>query len=175
MWTSGAPSAFGVGAAEIGLKFNFYNNERTGLSMAVYPQVEFALPGSRAPEKGLAESGQTFILPLLISKEFHEFTFVANGGVEKPLNAPDRRLGGTFGVGFGRALTRRMAAMVELGGESGFTAGSERLMFLNVGFVRGVHNIILYANYGHSILTADGISHSYIGGGLKLLIQPRNK
>lgn len=170
IWTNGQPSAYGAGAAEIGLKFNFYDNERTGLSIAVYPQVEFAPPGSGATAKGLADTGQTFILPLLISKEFHTFTFVANGGLEKPLHAPDRGLEGTFGVGFGRALTRRLAGMIELSGESGFVDGSDRLMFVNVGVLRGVHNIILYLNAGHSVYSSDGIAHSYIGGGLKLLI-----
>ena len=172
IWTNGGPSAFGVGAAEVGLKFNFYNNERTGLSVAVYPQVEFAPPGSGATEKGLAEPGQTFILPLLVSKEFGSFTFVANGGLEKPLHVPDGGLAGTFGVGLGRALTRRLAAMIELSGESSFAAGSDRLMYFNVGVIRGVHNIILYAKWGHSLRSSDGVSHSYIGGGVKLLIQP---
>ncbi len=95
---------------------------------------------------------------------------MANGGLEKPLHAPDRGLEGTFGVGFGRALTRRLAGMIELSGESGFVDGSDRLMFVNVGVLRGVHNIILYLNAGHSVYSSDGIAHSYIGGGLKLLI-----
>ena len=175
LWTRSEPSTFGVGAAEVGLKFNFYNNERIGLSVSVYPQVEFSLPGSGATEKGLAEPGQTFILPLLLSREFHEFTFIANAGLEKPLNDSDRGLAGTLGVGIGRALTRRLAAMVEVSGESRFAGASDGLMFLNVGVIRGVHDVILYAKWGHSLFSSDGVSHDYIGGGIKLLIQPRKQ
>jgi len=175
VWTSGQPSAFGVGAAEVGVKFNFYNNEHTGLSVAVYPQVEFAPGGSSATVKGLADPGQTFILPLLLSKDFHEFTFVANGGVEKPLGVSDAGLTGTYGLGVGRALTGRLAAMIELSGESGFAAGSDRLTYFNVGVIRGIHNLIVYAKGGHSLASSDGIAHSYIGGGLKLLIPARKQ
>ena len=60
--------------------------------------------------------------------------------------------------------------MVELSGESSFAGGNDGIMFLNVGVIRGVHNIILYANVGHSVFSSDGASHSYVGGGLKLLI-----
>src|SRR5438045_5649567 len=39
---NGSPFVAGIGAAKFGMKFNFYNNEYHGLSMSVYPQIEFA-------------------------------------------------------------------------------------------------------------------------------------
>ena len=65
--------------------------------------------------------------------------------------------------------------MIELSGESGFAAGSDRLTYFNVGFIRGIHNLIVYAKWGHSLASSDGIAHNYIGGGLKLLIQSGKK
>jgi hypothetical protein len=47
----------------------------------LYPQFEFSASGAGGIHKGLAEPGQTLILPLLVAKEFHDFTFVANGAV----------------------------------------------------------------------------------------------
>ncbi len=47
----GDPFKVGVGASQFGLKFNFYDNEHTGLSASFYPQIEFAIPGTHAAEK----------------------------------------------------------------------------------------------------------------------------
>jgi hypothetical protein len=164
----GDPFRFGVGAAKFGLKVNFYTDEQKGLSMSVYPQIEFALPGG-AVEKGMAEPGQRLILPLCVSKEFHYFTFVANGGVEKPFHDPEGAVAGTFGVGFGRAITRRLAAMIEVHGESAFTPEADHQVFLNVGVIRAIGNVVVYANWGHSIITSDGVSYNQLGFGTKLV------
>jgi hypothetical protein len=171
----GDPFAFGIGAATLGVKFNFYTNEQTGLSMSVYPQVEFVPPGTPAVDKGLAEPGRTLIFPVLVAKEFHEFTFVANGGIEQSLHSDEGTPSGVFSVGFGRALTRRVAAEVEVRGETAFASGGDRLWFLNVGVMRGIHDVVLYAKAGHSLASNDEGSHMYLGGGIKLLIQPPGK
>lgn len=42
----------------------------------------------RTGPKGLSEAGQTIVLPLLVAREFHAFTFVFNGELEKPLHDP---------------------------------------------------------------------------------------
>lgn len=170
----GEPYTFGIGAAKFGVKFNFYEHEHAGLWLAVYPQIEFEAPGSRAIEKGLAEPGQTLILPLLLGKEFHYFTFVANVGIEHPLNDPDRGDELAFGFGFGRALTRKVAAMFEVRTETevGRVEG-EQLTFLNVGVMRSIGRAVVYAKIGHTLSTSDDVSHSYIGAGLKVLIRTK--
>jgi hypothetical protein len=170
----GEPYRFGIGAAKFGLKFNFYEHEHAGLWLSVYPQIEFEAPGSGGVEKGLAEPGQTLILPLLLGKEFHYFTFVANVGIEHPLNNPDRGNELAFGFGFGRALTRKVAAMFEVRTETelGVEEG-ERLTFLNVGVMRSVRNAVLYAKVGHTLSTSDDVSHTYLGVGLKVLIRTK--
>jgi len=59
-----------------------------------------------------------FVLPLLVAREFHAFTFVFNGELEKPLHDPSRELASGFGFAFGRSFTRKVAAMIELCTES---------------------------------------------------------
>src|SRR5215203_5064873 len=59
-------------------------------------------------EKGLSEAGQTIVLPLLVAREFHAFTFVFNGELEKPLHDPSRELASGFGFAFGRSFTRKV-------------------------------------------------------------------
>jgi hypothetical protein len=49
----------------------------------------------------------------LVAREFHAFTFVFNGELEKPLHDPSRELASGFGFAFGRSFTRKVAAMIE--------------------------------------------------------------
>jgi hypothetical protein len=168
----GNPFLFGVGATTLGLKVNFFDDEQTGLSASVYPQVEFGTPGTRAVQKGLADPGQTLILPLLVAKEFKYFTMVANGAVEKPLHDSQRETLGAFGLGVGLALTRKVAVMTEVRSESTFDLQRDRLVLVNVGVIHGVRGVILYAHLGRSLLSDDGLVHTYIGIGTKVMIKP---
>ena len=172
---AGEPYNTGLGAAKFGIKVNFYRDEHRGISVSFYPQVEFAADGGRGARKNLEENGQTLILPLLVAREFHQLTFVVNGTFEKPFNDPDRGAASEFGVGFGRALTRKVAAMIELRTESSLDFKDDRLVFINAGIIHGVRNIVVYFNGGHSVLSGDGRGHTYAGIGIKLLIGTKDK
>jgi len=165
----------GLGAATFGVKFNFYDDEHRGISVAVYPQLEFVAPGSHAVRKGLAEKGQTVILPLLVARQFHQFTLVFNGSLEKPVHDPERPTTSQFGIGVGRALTRKLAAMIELRTESSLDFKSDRLVDVNAGVLHGVRNVILYANLGRSLFADTHTAHTYAGFGLKALIDTKKK
>jgi hypothetical protein len=172
---AGEPFNTGIGAVAVGVKTNFYRDEQRGISASIYPQAEFAAPGGRGVEKGLAEKGATIIVPLLVAREFHMGTVVVNAGVEKPVRDPDRQLASEVGVAFGRALTRKVAAMIELRGEASADFRRDRLLSVNAGVIHGVHGIVYYFNLGHSLFADDGLSHGYAGIGLKLLIEPKHK
>jgi hypothetical protein len=169
------PYTVGVGPARFGVKFNFYSNEHSGVSIAFYPQIEFEAPGSGSVQKGLAEPGQTWVLPLLVAREFHYFTFVANGAVNKPVHDSERETTATLGAGIGRAFTRKVAVMMEVRDESAVTFKSNHLLFLNVGLIHGVRHIIVYANAGHSLFSDDGFGHAYIGVGMKFVVNERRQ
>jgi hypothetical protein len=94
---SGEPFGTGVGPVEGGVKINFYNNDDKGIALSVYPQFEFGL-GDTFVDKGLVDAGQTFIFPVLVSKQYHFVTLVFNGGIEHAINDPDRETMGTAGV-----------------------------------------------------------------------------
>jgi len=176
--TIGTPSRARFGkkcaAAQFGLKFNFHNNEHTGLSISFYPQIEFAVPGTAAVEKKLVSPGQTLILPLLVRKEFKYFTFVGNAGVHQPIHDPERDTTGTLGFGLGRAVTRFTAAMAEIRVESSFDFKRDRLVVANFGVMRRLRdNVILYANAGRSVFSDESSGHTYVGIGVKFLIVPK--
>jgi hypothetical protein len=175
MREAGGTYTLGLGAARLGLKFNFYHDDRRGISVSVYPQVEFPATGSVSVRKGLADDGQTIIVPLLVAREFHEFTFVCNGSIEKPVHDPERQMTSEFGVGFGRAFTRKVAAMIELRTASSLDFKKDRLVFVNAGFIHGVRNVVVYANLGHSLLADDGGGHTYAGVGIKVQIDTKTR
>jgi len=169
------PYTLGVGDAKFGVKFNFYTNERSGLSFAMYPQVEFEAPGTDSVQKGLAEHGQTLILPLLVAREFHDFTLVANGAISKPVHDPERESTATVGIGIGRALRRKIAAMIEVRDEAALDFTSNHLMFLNVGLMHGLTRVLVYTQMGHSLYSDDGFGHAYIAAGMKLMLNQRRQ
>jgi hypothetical protein len=169
----GDPFKVGIGAAKFGLKFNFYDNEYKGVSVSFYPQIEFAVPGTAPAEKNLANAGQTLILPLLVRQEFKYLTLVANGAVNQP-NDPRRQTTGSLDFGFGRAITRYLAAMGEIRAESAFDFKRDRLVVLNFGVMRRLRdNMILYANVGRSIFSDEVFARTYVGLGVKFLLMPK--
>ena len=133
----------------------------------MYPQLEFA--PAHGAEKGLSEAGQTIVLPLLVAREFHAFTFVFNGELEKPLHDPSRELASGFGFAFGRSFTRRVAAMIELRTESSIDFQRDRLVLVKRRHHRRRAQRVVYANIGHSVFSDDG-GHFYAGGGFKVVI-----
>jgi hypothetical protein len=172
---SDEPFTVGPGPDTFGLKFNFYHDEDRGISVSVYPQLEFGAPGGRSVQRGLGENGQTLILPLLVAREFRHFTLTFNGALSKPIHDPERNIISECGAGIGRAFTRKVAAMIELRSESSLDFKSDRLLFFNAGLIHGVRNVIVYANLGHSLFSDDGFGHTYAGGGMKVLIEPKRK
>jgi len=63
--------------------------------------------------------------------------------------------------------------MIELRTASTLDFKSDRLVFVNLGYIHGVRNIIVYGNVGHSIFTDDGIGHTYAGIGIKVQIDTK--
>jgi len=170
---SGEPFQTGLGAAVLGLKLNFYRDETRGLAVAIYPQAAFAAPGGGGVDKGLADQGATLILPLLVARELHYATVVFNVAIERPVHDPQRHAASELGVAVGRALTRKVAGMIELRSESSLDFRDDRLLSVNAGVMHGVRNIVVYFNLGHSLFSDDGLSHQYAGVGLKLLIDAK--
>jgi hypothetical protein len=168
------PMRVGIGAATFGLKVNFFNRPRNGVYVSLYPQIEFTAPGTETVEKGLANPGQTLILPLLVQKDFRHITVVANGAVNKPIHDSKRNTTGTLDFGFGRALNRHVAAMAEVRFISTFDLRRERLLVVNFGLMRSLRdNVVLYANVGRSIFSDGSFGHTYVGVGLKFELTPR--
>ena len=163
----GSAYQMGLGTSLFGLKFNFYNDETRGLRVSVYPQIAFSTGGS--VDKGVADPGQTLILPLLVSHESKYVTMVANAAVNKTIHDPERDSTTELGFGIGRAIYRKFALMGDLRASSATNLKSDRLLSANAGFIYGVRKAIWYGRIGHSLFSDDG-HHLFLAFGLKMLI-----
>jgi hypothetical protein len=76
-------------------------------------------------------------------------------------------------IGIGRAMTRTLAAMIEIHHESTLSFARRRQLLLNVGVMRGIGgNRILFATAGRDIVSEDDVRHFYMGIGIKFLFTP---
>jgi hypothetical protein len=166
------PQNIGIGTSAFGLKFNFYNDESRGLRISVYPQIEFSTAGS--VEKGVAEPGQTLVVPVLVSHESRYVTFVGNAGVNQPYHDADRHTMVDLGFGVGRAFFRKLAVMGDIRTSTGTNFRSDRLLSVGAGAIYGVRNAIWYGRVGHTVMSDDG-GHLFLGFGMKVLIDTAGK
>src|ERR1700686_228546 len=65
--TSEVSSASGLGAGIFGVKWRFLDETTSFLSVATYPQFAFRTASSSV-QKGLVDSGTSFLLPLILEK-----------------------------------------------------------------------------------------------------------
>ena len=79
-----------------------------------------------------------------------------------------RKPASSFGFGFGRSFTRKVAAIIELRTESSIDSRRDRLVLVNAGIIDGVRRVGVYANIGHSVFSDDG-GHFYAGAGFKVV------
>ena len=169
---TGAAYEIGAGNYASGLKFNFYNDESRGLRASVYPQLEFSAGAS--VRKGVAEAGQTFVLPVLVSHESKHVTLVGNAGVRQAIHDEDRGTTADLGGGIGRAFSRKLAVMADLRTSCRADFRRDRLVSTSLGLIYGVRKSIWYARVGHSLFSDDG-GHMYLGFGMKVLVDTAHR
>jgi hypothetical protein len=172
--------ASGLSSSKVGVKYRFYDNDQAGLSLAVYPQVEFRTPGSKLEgepdeggEGGVAEEGVTHALPILLTKEFQHASITANLGAER---TAEDNLGVAASFGVGTRLTDGLAVMGEIAGQN-LNRADERRILLNVGFrLKLSAKQAFVGSVGHDIQDgADGQKHLNMSLAYQHFFQPRNR
>jgi hypothetical protein len=149
-------SAHGWGDSNVGVKWRFYDNTDTGLSFAVYPQIEFRTPwGSKA----VSEGETTFILPLMMTREFEHASITADAGVETHPGGGHSYFA-SFGVG--KRLTDTVALLAEVAGNN-LNVSSEEHVLINLGFRAKISETqSITGSLGHDVYAGgDQIRHTY--------------
>lgn len=117
--------ANGVGDSSFGLKYRFYDDEDSGLSLAIAPQLEFRTPGG---SHDVSERQTELAVPLVLTREFEHASVTANAGVE--LTSDTQRYFASFGAG--RRISEHVALLAEIVGTD-LNAADEQRVLLNVG------------------------------------------
>jgi hypothetical protein len=107
----------------------------------------------------VADAGQTFVLPVLVSHESKYVTLVGNAGLSQPIHDADRETTADLGAGVGRAFFRKLAVMADLRTSCSVDFRRDRLLSTSLGFIYGVRKSIWYASVGHSLFSDDGPAH----------------
>lgn len=90
-WQSGLDNSL------IGIKWRFVGAEDADFKVSVYPQYEFE-NGTNSVERGIADPGPNFLLPIEVSRSFGQVAVVAEAGHEFLHDANDEWVYGLLGA-----------------------------------------------------------------------------
>lgn len=104
----------GLGNSTAGLKWRFLDEDKHGVAMSVYPQVEFNNPTSSA-DRGIVDKGTTLILPFQVEKK------LGSVNVNGELGYLFRQRGGNgwlYGLVFGYKIKENLEGLLEFHGNA---------------------------------------------------------
>lgn len=125
----GRSARSGLGNTTIGVKWRFLDEEKSGLSVSTYPQVEFNNPTS-SDRRGLVETGTELFLPLEVQKDLGPFEVNAEVGFATREGGEDEWV---WGIAFGREIAEGLELLAELHGGSDPRLHHGEVVY-NVGF-----------------------------------------
>ncbi|MBS0663691.1 MAG: hypothetical protein JSR48_10545 [Verrucomicrobia bacterium] len=156
---AGGPAASSLANSLFGVKWRFSDDQPSGLSVAISPQLEFRNPGSDAVARGLAADENTFVLPLELQREVGGWCLNAEIGVVRPSKSES---GWRYGIVIGHALGERVESGLELHGEASRGFARTALAVNAGGRFKLTENLNLLAAVGREL-------HNHLGARATLL------
>lgn len=133
----------GLGNSEIGVKYRFLDEDRHGMSMSIYPQLEFNNPTS-SDERGLVDEGVRLKLPVQMTRSVGTFELYMEAGYEFVEAGEDEWL---YGVATGYSVNDHLELLAEVAGTASGDLDDDELVF-NIGAKLGINdyfNLLLSA------------------------------
>lgn len=141
----------GLGGTEAALKWRFFDEEKSGFDMSMFPRIIFNIQQSSA-RRGLAEDGTRFQIPFQIAKTFGRFHADAEFG---PVGISVGRSEWLYGIVAGYDLAKPTMLMAELHGTSRMNFTRD-VLTLNFGLRHEFNeHQILIISMGHEIRSPD--------------------
>ncbi len=155
----GSGTKSGPGNAAAGVKWRFLDEKRNGVSMSIYPQVEWNMASSSV-RRDLVERGTHLIFPAQIARAIGPFEVAAEAGYVVGINAADEWILGIVGAW---PVNDRFEILAEL--HSDLPADfSSRQLTANFGTrIKLTGHIALLASAGHDLLSQDDEHRSILG------------
>jgi hypothetical protein len=149
----------GPGDLLLGVKWRFFNNEKSQLQLGIYPQL--LLPtGDHA--RGLGDGGSAFVFPLLAQKNWGKWTLYGNVGYWWQIGAETRDYV-YAGAVLERDINERLTLGIELFGNAPKERGGRSDIAFNLGgsWKLSTHLNLLFAA-GRDIV-GDTTAMAYVG------------
>jgi hypothetical protein len=171
-------SASAIGESRAGIKYMFFEDERTEMLLAVYPQLSFVQSNSTAVIAGLANPGSIVTLPVLMAMKIGN---TARGNINLTANLAynisnkaDTANFLSASVGIGTPILDNVAIMGELTTEQAvapiFDDARAQLIRAGLGVMTTINRqFMLFGAVGHSLITSDTQDHTYALAGIRLL------
>ncbi|HMK65832.1 MAG TPA: transporter [Thermodesulfobacteriota bacterium] len=142
---NGEEAQNGLGNSVLGVKWRFLDEDKHGLAMSVYPQLEFNTAKSSA-DKGLVDFGTKWILPMEVEKKFGPINVLGEVGF---IYNPENGNQWLYGLALGYPTSKQFEWVGEIYGVAGsnFDWASHDLVF-NVGFR---WNLVKWLNWNTSV------------------------
>ena len=156
----------GLGNASAAVKWRFLDEDRAGVSMSVYPRIEWNLLRSSV-RRGLVEDGTRMLLPVQIARS------VGTVDLDMEVGALLSSVGRSelvYGVVAGVPVASGTTVMAELHGNARTNFGRDKLT-VNAGFRRKLTaSVALIGSVGCDVRSPAGERNSLIGySGVQLL------
>ena len=137
----------GLGGTEAAVKWRFVDDQRSGVTMSMFPRVIFNLSGSAA-RRGLAEEGTRFQIPLQFAKAFPGFDLDLEWGPLVGTVGPAQWI---YGIVVAVDVTKTAALMAELHGTSRTNFSRDELA-ANIGVRQKLNDhCIFIGSLGHEL------------------------
>jgi hypothetical protein len=147
----------GLGATEAAVKWRFIDDERTGITMSMYPRIIFNISESAA-RRGLADDGTRFQIPFQFAKAFNGFDVDFEWGPLVSTVGPAQWL---YGIVVAVDLSKTAAVMAELHGTSRTNFDDDELA-VNFGVRQKLNeHCIFIGSLGHELRSTE--ARAWIG------------
>lgn len=145
--TEDAPRESGLGNTQIGVKWRFMDEGRSGVSLSVYPQFEFNNPTSAAL-RGVVDEGTEFLLPVELERALGPVTINGEIGYSFHQTTPDEVI---YGLALDYTPTKKLKLLSEIHTVAERGPGQGQRVF-NLGMARDINDTYtLLASAGRSL------------------------
>ena len=155
---NGDSTRSGLGNSLLGVKWRFVDEERHGIAVSMYPQLEFNNP-TASVDRGLAERGTQFLLPLEMARRVGPVEVNGEFGYKFVQHRADELL---YGLALGHDLSKRLEVLGEIHGTAQRSLAEDELVFDLGGRCRLDSTLVLLFTVGRSIRQPPGENPSLI-------------
>ncbi len=137
----------GLGNSLAGVKWRFVDEERRGISISTYPQLEFNNPTPSA-DRNVVERGRQFLLPIEMARKFGPLETTWEWGYNFREHERDEWV---YGLAAGHRLTKRLELLGEVHGTALRDFTGDELLFDIGGRLHVTQKTVLLFTTGRSM------------------------